>query len=77
MFDWDYSDAARLPSPWQLRNKILIKNKKLISEPTQLYYNLDKNSNIGDDIGTIMQRKQSRSSFDSRFNLLNNHIKFL
>lgn len=25
LFDADYSDSARLPSPWQLRNKIIIK----------------------------------------------------
>ncbi|VDK45135.1 unnamed protein product [Anisakis simplex] len=34
LFEADFSDNPRLPSPWQLRNKILIKNKKMISEPS-------------------------------------------
>ncbi|KAI6197887.1 hypothetical protein M3Y94_01278600 [Aphelenchoides besseyi] len=34
LFDCDYSDAPRLPSPWQLRYKILIKNKKMTVDPT-------------------------------------------
>ncbi|KAI6230307.1 hypothetical protein M3Y99_01077200 [Aphelenchoides fujianensis] len=34
LFDCDYSDSPRLPSPWQLRHKILIKNKKMTMEPS-------------------------------------------
>ncbi|PIO58528.1 Phosphatidylinositol-specific phospholipase C, X domain protein [Teladorsagia circumcincta] len=30
LFEADFSDSPHLPSPWQLRNKILIKNKKMI-----------------------------------------------
>ncbi|KIH46965.1 hypothetical protein ANCDUO_22976 [Ancylostoma duodenale] len=30
LFESDFSDSPRLPSPLQLRNKILIKNKKMI-----------------------------------------------
>ncbi|VDK72952.1 unnamed protein product [Litomosoides sigmodontis] len=33
LFEADYSNSPRLPSPWQLQNKILIKNKKMIAEP--------------------------------------------
>uniref|UniRef100_A0A8R1TU29 Phosphoinositide phospholipase C n=1 Tax=Onchocerca volvulus TaxID=6282 RepID=A0A8R1TU29_ONCVO len=33
LFEADYSNFPRLPSPWQLQNKILIKNKKMIAEP--------------------------------------------
>lgn len=32
LFDADYSDEPTLPSPIQLKNKILIKNKKLVME---------------------------------------------
>uniref|UniRef100_A0A158Q7B3 Phosphoinositide phospholipase C n=1 Tax=Elaeophora elaphi TaxID=1147741 RepID=A0A158Q7B3_9BILA len=34
LFEADYSSSPRLPSPWQLQNKILIKNKKMIAEPS-------------------------------------------
>ncbi|CAG9533488.1 unnamed protein product [Cercopithifilaria johnstoni] len=34
LFEADYSNSPRLPSPWQLQNKILIKNKKMIAEPS-------------------------------------------
>lgn len=34
LFDCDYGESPKLPSPWLLRNKILIKNKKLIAEPS-------------------------------------------
>lgn len=34
LFEADYSNSPRLPSPWQLQNKILIKNKKLVAEPS-------------------------------------------
>lgn len=49
LFDADYSDNPRLPSPWQLKNKIMIKNKKMVAEPSAgpIYY-IDKISNIGD-----------------------------
>lgn len=32
LFEADYSDEPALPSPEQLRNRILIKNKKLVME---------------------------------------------
>uniref|UniRef100_A0A915PXN4 Phosphoinositide phospholipase C n=1 Tax=Setaria digitata TaxID=48799 RepID=A0A915PXN4_9BILA len=34
LFEADYSSSPRLPSPWQLQNKILIKNKKMVAEPS-------------------------------------------
>ncbi|VDK27065.1 unnamed protein product [Gongylonema pulchrum] len=46
LFEADYSDRPRLPSPWQLRNKILIKNKKMVTEPSaglQLDKSMTKN----------------------------------
>ncbi|VDP24007.1 unnamed protein product [Soboliphyme baturini] len=36
LFDADFSDLSVLPSPLQLKNKILIKNKKIICEPPLL-----------------------------------------
>ncbi|VDN57858.1 unnamed protein product [Dracunculus medinensis] len=42
LFEVDYSDRPRLPSPWQLQNRILIKNKKMVSEPS-FGLSLDKN----------------------------------
>lgn len=65
LFDCDYSDNPRLPSPWQLRNRILIKNKKMIVEPSAGIYCTDKLSTIG-DVTSNMYRKHSRSSYDSR-----------
>lgn len=32
MFDQDYTDEAYLPAPEQLKHKIIIKNKKIISD---------------------------------------------
>lgn len=34
LFDSDFGDDPQLPSPSQLRHKILIKNKKLVVDPT-------------------------------------------
>lgn len=33
LFEADFSDSPHLPSPMQLRNKIIIKNKKLVFDP--------------------------------------------
>ncbi|KAL3102215.1 hypothetical protein niasHS_003624 [Heterodera schachtii] len=55
LFDTDYSDCPQLPSPWQLRNKIIIKNKKMIAEPSAGIYT----TQIGLDIQTIDDRGQS------------------
>ena len=34
LYDADFGDDPQLPSPSQLRHKILIKNKKLVVDPT-------------------------------------------
>lgn len=34
LFESDLSNSPHLPSPYQLRNRVLIKNKKLIVEPS-------------------------------------------
>jgi phosphatidylinositol phospholipase C epsilon len=34
LFESDFSDDPLLPSPWQLRGKILLKNKKLKAHQT-------------------------------------------
>ncbi|KAH7728442.1 Protein PLC-1 d [Aphelenchoides avenae] len=60
LFDCDYSDNPRLPSPLQLQNKILIKNKKMTVEPSAGLYT----ERIGES-GVVITRKHSRSSYDS------------
>uniref|UniRef100_A0A7E4VIV1 Phosphoinositide phospholipase C n=1 Tax=Panagrellus redivivus TaxID=6233 RepID=A0A7E4VIV1_PANRE len=62
LFDTDYGDSPKLPSPWQLRNKILIKNKKLIAEPSAGLSFPDR-MRCG-DVNTL-PRKASRGSYDS------------
>ncbi|KAK0396425.1 hypothetical protein QR680_001710 [Steinernema hermaphroditum] len=63
LFDVDYSDNAHLPSPWQLQNKILIKNKKMIAEPSAgLSY--DRTLARG-DTQIALHRKQSKNSYES------------
>ena len=59
LFEQDYSENPRLPSPWQLRGKILIKNKKLIAEPSA-GLTVERTRSEGNFI-----RKQSRGSYDS------------
>lgn len=34
LFDADFSENPRLPSPYQLQHKIIIKNRKMIAEPS-------------------------------------------
>ncbi|VDM23665.1 unnamed protein product [Toxocara canis] len=63
LFEADYSDNPKLPSPWQLQNKILIKNKKLICEPTaglQHDKGLGRAGTQGD-----LHRDQSKMSYES------------
>ncbi|TMS36072.1 hypothetical protein L596_003331 [Steinernema carpocapsae] len=63
LFDVDYSDQAHLPSPWQLQNKILIKNKKMIAEPSAgLSY---ERTLVHGDTQTALHRKQSKNSYES------------
>ncbi|CAD5206460.1 unnamed protein product [Bursaphelenchus okinawaensis] len=63
LFDADYSDNPKLPSPWQLQNKILIKNKKMTMEPT-VGFGFDKLINTEYNLGP-RSHKQSRCSYDS------------
>uniref|UniRef100_A0A915DP53 Phosphoinositide phospholipase C n=1 Tax=Ditylenchus dipsaci TaxID=166011 RepID=A0A915DP53_9BILA len=64
LFDSDYSDSPRLPSPWQLKNRILI--KKNVGDRT-FHWNLlpRQNIHIGDTSVRLHHRKHSRSSYDS------------
>jgi hypothetical protein len=57
MFDSDFSDNPRLPSPYQLQNKILIKNRKMVADPC-LGLPIDMSNNI-------VNTKQDRCLSDS------------
>lgn len=61
LFDADYTENPKLPSPWQLQNKILIKNKKMTVEPTAGLC-MDK---LNPDFSQVSRHKQSRCSYDS------------
>lgn len=60
MFDSDFTDNPRLPSPYQLQNKILIKNRKMTFEPS-IGLLVDTSTNI---INTKQDRCLSDSSID-------------
>lgn len=65
LFEADYSDSPKLPSPWQLQNRILIKNKKMICEPSgglQPDRGLTRVATQGD-----LHRDQSKISYESRY----------
>uniref|UniRef100_A0A0N5A3Q4 Phosphoinositide phospholipase C n=1 Tax=Parastrongyloides trichosuri TaxID=131310 RepID=A0A0N5A3Q4_PARTI len=65
LFESDFTSNAHLPSPNQLRNKILIKNKKMISEPIvgpTFYYESSQNWN---EEVQALNRKQSKNSYES------------
>ncbi|CAD6185127.1 unnamed protein product [Caenorhabditis auriculariae] len=64
LFEADFSDLPRLPSPWQLRNKILIKNKKMIVEPPTPLPILDRSIPRG-ETQLALHRKQSKNSYES------------
>uniref|UniRef100_A0A914UMA0 Phosphoinositide phospholipase C n=1 Tax=Plectus sambesii TaxID=2011161 RepID=A0A914UMA0_9BILA len=63
MFDTDYSENPKLPSPWQLRYKILIKNKKMVSEPSAGLI-LERGMQQR-ETQAILHRKQSKNSYES------------
>ncbi|VDO78256.1 unnamed protein product [Heligmosomoides polygyrus] len=64
LFEADFSDSPRLPSPWQLRNKILIKNKKMIVDvPTPLA--MSERSLQRGETQMNLHRKQSKNSYES------------
>ncbi|WKY15760.1 hypothetical protein Q1695_000889 [Nippostrongylus brasiliensis] len=64
LFEPDFSDSPRLPSPWQLRNRILIKNKKMIVEvPTPMP--LSERSIQRGETQLNLHRKQSKNSYES------------
>ncbi|CAB3400668.1 unnamed protein product [Caenorhabditis bovis] len=64
LFEADFSDSPRLPSPLQLRNKILIKNKKMIVEPPTPLPILDR-SIVRGEMTMTLHRKQSKNSYES------------
>uniref|UniRef100_A0A0N5BH47 Phosphoinositide phospholipase C n=1 Tax=Strongyloides papillosus TaxID=174720 RepID=A0A0N5BH47_STREA len=65
LFEADFTQNAHLPSPNQLRNRILIKNKKMISEPSvgpSFYFETQQN---WIEESQNMNRKQSKNSYES------------
>ncbi|CEF70920.1 1-phosphatidylinositol 4,5-bisphosphate phosphodiesterase epsilon-1 [Strongyloides ratti] len=65
LFEADFTPYAHLPSPNQLKNRILIKNKKMISEPMcgpSFFYEIQQNWN---EESQNMNRKQSKNSYES------------
>ncbi|CAJ0927914.1 unnamed protein product, partial [Mesorhabditis belari] len=65
LFEADFSDSPRLPTPLQLKGKILIKNKKMVSEPSQLL----SERNLRGEPQNPLHRKQSKNSYESRYTL--------
>ncbi|EYC06421.1 hypothetical protein Y032_0076g1052 [Ancylostoma ceylanicum] len=65
LFESDFSDSPRLPSPLQLRNKILIKNKKMIVDVPSPMPILDRSIQRG-ETQLSLHRKQSKNSYESR-----------
>jgi phosphatidylinositol phospholipase C epsilon len=66
LFEHDFGDSPKLPSPWQLQNKILIKNKKMVSEPSALLNPIERiHRGGGVESQTILHRKQSKNSYES------------
>ncbi|CAJ0572763.1 unnamed protein product, partial [Mesorhabditis spiculigera] len=61
LFESDFSDSPRLPSPLQLKRKILIKNKKMVAEPSQLL----TDRSIRSEPQNTLHRKQSKNSYES------------
>lgn len=65
LFEADFSELPRLPSPWQLRNKILIKNKKMnVEVPTTI--SLSEKTTQRGDAQLILHRKPSKNSYEIR-----------
>ncbi|RCN45801.1 Phosphatidylinositol-specific phospholipase C, Y domain protein [Ancylostoma caninum] len=64
LFESDFSDSPRLPSPLQLRNKILIKNKKMIVDVPSPMPVLDRSIQRG-ETQLSLHRKQSKNSYES------------
>ncbi|GMR61678.1 hypothetical protein PMAYCL1PPCAC_31873, partial [Pristionchus mayeri] len=66
LFEADYSDSPHLPSPTQLKNKILIKNKKMVVEPSHGLSSVASSATIRREEANALRRKQSRNSYESR-----------
>ncbi|GMT36977.1 hypothetical protein PFISCL1PPCAC_28274, partial [Pristionchus fissidentatus] len=66
LFEADYSDSPHLPSPFQLKRKILIKNKKLVVEPSHGLSSVASSATIRREEANALRRKQSRNSYESR-----------
>ncbi|KAK6764363.1 hypothetical protein RB195_024621 [Necator americanus] len=64
LFQLDFSDSPRLPSPLQLLNRTLINTKKLIGEVLSPITVLDR-SDYRDDTQPSFSRKQGKSSYGS------------
>ncbi|GMT05809.1 hypothetical protein PENTCL1PPCAC_27983, partial [Pristionchus entomophagus] len=66
LFEADYSDSPHLPSPSQLKRKILIKNKKMVVEPSHGLSSVASSATIRREEANALRRKQSRNSYESR-----------
>ncbi|CAO4384140.1 unnamed protein product [Caenorhabditis nigoni] len=65
LFEADFSDSPRLPCPLQMKNKILIKNKKMIVDvPTPLPM-IDRGAIQRGETNLTLHRKQSKNSYES------------
>ncbi|CAJ0580235.1 unnamed protein product, partial [Mesorhabditis spiculigera] len=63
LFDSDFTENPKLPSPLQLRGKILIKNKKMISEPSVGLLETRSLCRAATDMQ--LSRKISKNSYES------------
>ena len=67
LFEWDFSDDARLPSPSQLRYRILIKNKKWHAELPSVVSTLPSTVNVVNVVNSVNGPKpipgRTRSDF--------------
>ncbi|CAI2356478.1 unnamed protein product [Caenorhabditis sp. 36 PRJEB53466] len=65
LFEADFSDSPRLPCPLQLKNKILIKNKKMIVDPPTPLPMVERGAIQRGETQLTLHRKQSKNSYES------------
>ncbi|GMS87096.1 hypothetical protein PENTCL1PPCAC_9271, partial [Pristionchus entomophagus] len=62
LFEADYSNSPHLPSPFQLKRRILIKNKKMVVEPS---HGLSSSSATRREEAKALRRNQSTNNYES------------
>ncbi|NP_001360637.1 Phosphoinositide phospholipase C [Caenorhabditis elegans] len=65
LFEADFSDSPRLPCPLQMKNKILIKNKKMIVDPPTPLPMIERGAVQRGETQLNLHRKQSKNSYES------------